>query len=122
MKYSYEYPKRVQSINGLRRGAIRLNDEHIAQTHNELMARLDDPRRTVTVQTTNRASATKVWAAAGSPERIFSHQPRFAALTMLGLLGSHEGGRFVIHRTHESRIYDRAGEVLVNIPEFQLSV
>lgn len=122
MKYTYEYPKRVQSINGLRRGALRLNDEHIAQTHSELMNRLDDPRRTVTVQATVDATTATVWAIAGSPERLFSHQPRFAALTTIEPGATSEGSRFVIHRMHDGRVYDRAGEVLVSIPQFQLSV
>lgn len=122
MDYSYENPQRVRSINGHRRGAFRLNDEHIAQTHSELMDRLDDPRRSVTVQTTVDATPELVWAVAGSPEQLLSHQPRFAALTELGLLSSDEGARFVIHRMHDGRVYDRVGEVLVNIPGYQLTV
>jgi len=122
MKYTYEYPTQIRSIHGRRRGIVLLNDEHIEQTHGELMMRLDDPRRTVTVQTTVGATTERVWAVAGSPARLFSHQPRFSALTMLGNFGESEGGRFVIHRTHEGRVYDRAGEILVNIPGFQLTV
>jgi hypothetical protein len=122
MKYSFDYPQTVRELNGRRRGSFMLNEEHIAQTHAELMSRLDDSRRTITVQTTVDATAERVWAVTGSPERLFSHQPRFAGLTSYGLLTGREGGHYVIHRVHDGKVYNRIGEILVDLAGFQLTV
>jgi hypothetical protein len=107
---------------GSHRGAFWLDEDHIAQTHSELLQRLDDPRRTITVQSSVEASPERAWAVTGSAERLFSHQPRYAALSRLRMPGSAEGSRYVIHRTHEGKLYNRVSEVLVDFPLAQLSV
>lgn len=123
MKYTYEYPRRVRAIHGRRRGELSVNEEHIGQTHDELLDRLDSPRGGVTVQATVEATRLRVWSVVGSPARLFSHQPRFAGLsTLAGPLGSTEGGRYVIHRAHEGVVFDRIGEVLLRIDGSQLAV
>jgi hypothetical protein len=123
MKYTYVYPERVSAIHGRGRGAFMLDEEHIAQTHGELLNRLDEPRGTVTVQATVDATLERVWSVTGSPARLYSHQPRFAGLTTLrGSFGASEGGRYVIHRAHEGRVFDRVGEVLLNMECSQLTV
>lgn len=123
MNYTYDYPQRVRAIHGRRRGAIALNEEHIAQTHGELVERLDHPRRTITVQAVVEATPQRVWAVTGSAARLFSHQPRFAGLSSLpGLFRGVEGSRFVIHRAHDGRVFDRIGEVMFCIENAQLTV
>lgn len=125
MQYTYEYPWRVKAIHGRRRGGFALNEEHIAQTHGELIDRLDGPRGTITVQATVDASCELVWSVTGSPTRLFSHQPRYAGLTSLATLPmplTTEGDRFVIHRAHDGHVFDRIGEVLVCLQHSQLSV
>lgn len=122
MKYRYEYPQRVRAIHGRDRGCFAIDEEHIGETHAELLSRLDEPRRTVTVQASVDASPERVWAITGSPARLFAHQPRFAGLTPVGLIASGEGSRYVVHRAHEGRVFDRVGEVLIEIPGYQLTV
>jgi hypothetical protein len=123
MNYTYRYPTKVQSINGRRFGHIDVAEEHLAQTHNELMNRLDVPEKTIAVQVEVNAPKEKVWeVAAGSVTRFFSHHPIFAGLTYLNSLGSQEGGRFVVHRTINGCIFDRIGEVLVNMELSQFTV
>lgn len=122
MLYTYEYPQCVRAIHGRRRGTFMLNSGHIAQTHDELVERLDEPGRTVCVQATVDANVARVWSVTGTPARLFSHQPRFAGLTQVGLLDDGEGGRYVIHRAHDGHVYDRVGEVIVNMQGYQLTV
>lgn len=123
MNYTYKYPTRVQSISGRRYGHISVQEEHLAQTHNELVSRLGAPEKTIAVQVEVEAPKTRVWElAAGSVSRFFSHHPVFAGLTMLNSLGSDEGGRFVLHRAINGCIFDRFGEVVVHMPESQFTV
>ena len=123
MNYTYKYPTKVQNINGRRYGHINIPEEHLAQTHNELMNRLDVPEKTIAVQVEINAPKDKVWdIAAGSVTGFFSHHPIFAGLTHLNSLGSDEGGRFIVHRAINGVIFDRIGEVLVNMPLSQFTV
>jgi hypothetical protein len=122
MKYAYRYPQRVEVDHGRRHGSVQFNDRHLEQTHVELLTRLDDPQRSITVETCVAVTPERVWDVAGSAETFFSHQPRFVGLTALGPLGTSEGGRFVIHRAHEGRLSNRIGEVLVDMSGFQLTV
>lgn len=123
MNYTYKYPTKVRSINGRRYGHIHIPEEHLNQTHNELLDRLDVPEKTIAVQVEINAPTEKVWEiAAGSVATFFSHHPIFAGLTHLNELGAQEGGRYVIHRTINSCIFDRIGEVLINIPGSQFTV
>ena len=48
--------------------------------------------------------------------------PVFAGLTRLNSLGSDEGGKFIVHRAINGCIFDRIGEVLVNMPLSQYTV
>jgi hypothetical protein len=123
MNYTYKYPAKVQNINGRRYGHINIPEDHLAQTHNELMNRLDVPEKTIAVQIEINAPKDKVWdIAAGSVTRFFSHHPIYAGLTHLNSLGSEEGGRFIVHRAINGVIFDRIGEVLVNMPLSQFTV
>jgi hypothetical protein len=122
MKYTFDYPQRARAISGRRGDTFMLNMDHLAQTHDELMDRIDDPNRTVMVQASVDATSERVWAVAGSPARLFSHQPRFAGLSSLDMSGILEGGRYVIHRVHEDVVFNRVGEVLIYMPGFQLTV
>ncbi|HVK40230.1 MAG TPA: SRPBCC family protein [Candidatus Kapabacteria bacterium] len=123
MKYTYEYPRRVRAIHGRSDGTFSVNEDHVAQTHGELLDHLDSPRGGVTVQATVDATPRRVWSVVGSPARLFSHQPRFAGLsTLAGYFGASEGGRYVIHRAHEGVVFDRFGEVLLCMEGSQLSV
>jgi hypothetical protein len=123
MNYTYKYPTKIQSINGRRFGHINIAEDYLAQTHNELMNRLDVPEKTIAVQVEVNAPKEKVWAtAASSVSKFFSHHPIFAGLTHLNSLKSDEGGRYVIHRAINGCIFDRIGEVLINIPNAQFTV
>lgn len=123
MNYTYRYPTKIQSINGRRYGHIDINEEFLNQTHNELLARLDVPEKTIAVQVEVDAPCEKVWEiAAESVDAFFSHHPILAGLSPLNSLGSQEGGRFIIHRVINGCIFDRLGEVLVHIPGSQMTV
>ncbi len=123
MQYTYKYPNKVQSVNGRRFGRISISEDHLTETHNELMNRLGSPDKTIAVQVEVEASRERVWeVAAGSVAGFFSHHPVFAGLTQLNSLESEEGGRYVIHRTINGCIFDRIGEVMVKIPRSQLTV
>jgi len=123
MNYTYKYPTKIQSINGRRYGHINIAEDYLAQTHNELMNRLDVPEKTIAVQVEVNAPKEKVWiTAASSVAKFFSHHPIFAGLTHLNSLKSDEGGRYVIHRAINGCIFDRIGEVLVNMPNSQFTV
>ena len=123
MNYTYKYPSKIQSINGRRFGHINIAEDHLNQTHNELLSRLDVPEKTIAVQVEVNAPKEKVWeTAAGTVTRFYSHHPIFAGLTHLNSLGSEEGGRFVVHRAINGVIFDRIGEVLINIPNSQFTV
>jgi hypothetical protein len=123
MNYTYKYPSKVQSINGRRFGHIDIPEDHLAQTHNELMNRLGVPEKTIAVQVEINAPREKVWEiAAGTAAKFFSHHPIFAGLTYLNSLGSDEGGRFIVHRAINGVIFDRLGEVLINMPGSQFTV
>ena len=123
MNYTYRYPTKIQSINGRRYGHIDINEEFLNQTHNELLARLDVPEKTIAVQVEVDAPCEKVWeVAAESVDAFFSHHPILAGLSPLNSLGSQEGGRFIIHRVINGCIFDRLGEVLVHIPGSQMTV
>lgn len=123
MNYTYRYPTKVQTINGRRYGHIHIAEEHLNQTHNELLDRLDVPEKTIAVQVEVNAPKHLVWEmAASSVTAFFAHHPIFAGLTHLNALKSDEGGRFVIHRTINGCIFDRIGEVLINIPYSQFTV
>src|SRR5262245_41304798 len=94
MNYTYRYPEKVQSINGRRFGRINVAEDHLAQTHDELLSRLDVPEKTIAVQVEINAPKTKVWeVAARNTAAFYSHHPIFAGLTYLNSLGSEEGGR-----------------------------
>lgn len=123
MQYTYKYPSKVRSINGRQFGQINLNEDHLTETHNELMNRLGAPDKTIAVQVEVEASRDRVWdVAAESIAKFFSHHPVFAGLTPINLLDSEEGGRYVLHRAINGAIFDRIGEVLVRIPMSQLTV
>jgi hypothetical protein len=123
MQYTYKYPNRLQSISGRRYGRISVAEDHLAQTHEELMSRLGAPDKTIAVQVEVNAPKEKVWeVAAGSISKFFSHHPVFAGLTQLNSLGSDEGGRFIVHRAINGCIFDRIGEVLVSMPLSQYTV
>lgn len=123
MNYTYRYPSKLQTINGRRFGRINIAEEYLNQTHNELLARLDVPEKTIAVQVEINAPKEAVWEIASeSVAKFFSHHPIFAGLTHLNALGSQEGGRFVVHRAINGCIFDRIGEVLVNIPYSQFTV
>jgi hypothetical protein len=123
MEYTYKYPSKVQSINGRRFGHINISEDHLTDTHNELMNRLGSPNKTIAVQVEVDAPRETVWqVAAGSVAKFFSHHPVFAGLTQLNSLESEEGGRYVIHRAINGCIFDRIGEVLVNIAKSQFTV
>ena len=123
MQYTYKYPSRVQSISGRRYGHISIPEDYLAQTHEEMMNRLGAPDKTIAVQVEIEAPKEKVWEiAASSVSRFFSHHPVFAGLTQLNSLQSEEGGRFIIHRAINGVIFDRIGEVLVNMPLSQFTV
>ena len=123
MNYTYKYPTKIQSINGRRFGHINIAEEFLSQTHNELMSRLDVPEKTIAVQVEVNAPKERVWeVAAGSVTRFYSHHPIFAGLTHLSILKSDEGGRFIVHRAINGCIFDRVGEVLINIPNAQFTV
>lgn len=123
MNYTYKYPSKIQNINGRRFGHINISEEYLTQTHNELLSRLDVPEKTIAVQVEVNAPKEKVWdASVGSVTKFFSHHPIFAGLTHLNSFKSEEGGRFVIHRAINGCIFDRIGEVLVNIPNSQFTV
>lgn len=123
MDCTYEYPEAVQAARGERFGHLGFAEEHLEQTHTELMNRLDDPRRSISVHIEVDASRQIVWqVAAGSAGRFFSHQPSFCGMTVLGESGSHEGSRFVVHHSFSGIVYDRIGEVLVNLPLSQFTV
>jgi hypothetical protein len=123
MNYTYKYPTKIQSINGRRFGHINIAEEFLTQTHNELMSRLDVPEKTIAVQVEVNAPKERVWeVAAGSVTRFYSHHPIFAGLTHLNFLKSEEGGRFIVHRAINGCIFDRVGEVLINIPNAQFTV
>lgn len=123
MNYTYRYPSKVQSINGRRFGRINVTEDHLTETHNELMNRLGSPEKTIAVQVEIDAPTDKVWkVAAGSVTKFYAHHPVFAGLTQLNTLGSDEGGRFVVHRAINGCIFDRIGEVLISIPESQFTV
>ena len=123
MNYTYRYPTKIQSINGRRHGHIALNEEFLNQTHNELLARLDVPEKTIAVQVEVNSPSDRVWEiAASTVEKFFSHHPILAGLSPLNSLGSEEGGRFIIHRVINGCIFDRLGEVLVHIPGSQMTV
>ncbi|HVK38102.1 MAG TPA: hypothetical protein VNA88_06200 [Candidatus Kapabacteria bacterium] len=123
MQYTYKYPNRLQSISGRRYGRISVAEDHLSQTHEELMSRLGAPDKTIAVQVEVNATKEKVWEiAAGSISRFFSHHPVFAGLTQLNSLGSDEGGRFIVHRAINGCIFDRIGEILVSMPLSQYTV
>ncbi len=123
MNYTYKYPTKIQSINGRRFGHINIAEEYLNQTHNELLSRLDVPEKTIAVQVEVDANTEQVWEiAASSVSKFFSHHPIFAGLSHLNSFGSEEGGRFVIHRAINGCIFDRMGEVLVNIPGSHFTV
>ncbi|MBS1912201.1 MAG: hypothetical protein JST22_09460 [Bacteroidetes bacterium] len=123
MNYTYRYPARVQHINGRRYGHVHISEADLNQTHTELLDRLDVPEKTIAVQVEVNAPKEKVWEiAASSVAKFFSHHPIFAGLTYLGPLMSGEGGRYVIHRTINGCIFDRMGEVLINMPYSQFTV
>jgi hypothetical protein len=122
MNYTYKYPDRVQVISGRRCGHISISEEHLAQTHEELMNRIDDPDKMIAVRVEINADPQTVWnVAARTVRQFFSHHPRFAGLTYINSLGSDEGGRYVVHHTVHGGIIDRTGEVLINIPWRQLT-
>ncbi len=123
MNYTYKYPSKIQSINGRRYGHINIAEDYLSQTHDELLSRLDVPEKTIAVQVEVNAPKEKVWeSSAGSVTRFFSQHPIFAGLTHLNSFKSEEGGRFIIHRAINGCIFDRIGEVLVNIPNSQFTV
>lgn len=123
MNYTYKYPSKVQDISGRRYGHITINDEHMSQTLNELMSRLGMPEKTIAVQVEVNASRERIWEiAASSVAQFFSHHPVFAGLSYLNSLGSEEGGRYIIHRAINGCIFDRVGEVMVNMPLSQFTV
>lgn len=123
MQYTYKYPNRLQSLSGRRFGRVTIAEDFLAQTHEELMSRLGAPDKTIAVQVEVNATKEKVWEiAAGSISKFFSHHPVFAGLTGLNSLGSEEGGRFIVHRAINGCIFDRIGEILVNMPLSQYTV
>lgn len=123
MQYTYKYPNRLQGISGRRYGRITVAEDFLAQTHEELMSRLGAPDKTIAVQVEVNATKEKVWdTAVGSISKFFSHHPVFAGLTRLNSLGSDEGGKFIVHRAINGCIFDRIGEVLVNMPLSQYTV
>jgi hypothetical protein len=110
-------------MSGRRYGHISISEEHLAQTHQELMNRIDDPTKTIAVRVEIDAPLETVWGvAAESVSRFFSHHPNYAGFTYINLLGSDEGGRYVIHRASNSGVIDRTGEILVQLPLSQLTV
>ncbi len=123
MNYTYKYPNEVRDINGRSFGHVTINEEFLSQTHNELINRLGAPDKTIAVQIEVNAPKEKVWeVAAGSVTNFYSHQPIFAGLTHINSLGSDEGGRFIIHRVINGVIFDRIGEVMMNMPLSQFTV
>lgn len=123
MEYTYKYPSKVQDINGRRYGQISVNEEHMTQTLNELMNRLDIPEKTIAVQVEINASREKIWEiAGGTVAKFFTHHPIFAGLSYLNSFGSDEGGRFIIHRVMNGVVFDRIGEVMVNMPLAEFTV
>jgi len=123
MNYTYRYPTRIQNLSGRRYGHIDIPEDYLGQTHTELLNRLDVPEKTIAVQIEVDAPRERVWElAASTVETFFSHHPINAGISDLNILGSHEGGRFVVHRSANGAIFDRIGEVLVNMPAVQMTV
>jgi hypothetical protein len=123
MEYVYRYPYKVQSLSGRRSGRITINEAHLTQLHEELINRLDTPAHTIAVRAEIDASPARIWqVAAASVGAFFSHHPGFAGLTHINSLGSEEGGRYIIHRAGRRGVVDRMGEVLMHLPEAQMTV
>jgi hypothetical protein len=122
MKYRYEQPERVREISGHRFGRIDVAESQLEQTHDELLNRLGVPHKTIAVHVEIEASRETVWqVAAGSVSCFFSHQPSYCGVTALNALGSEEGGRYIVYRMIVGAIFERVGEVLVNMPLSQFT-
>ncbi len=122
MLYTYAYPG---SARGDPRSYERIfvHEDHLDQTHCELIDRLDTPGNTIGISTELDAPPEVVWhEAAGSVGVFFSHLPAYRCLVHLNSLGSQEGGRYVVIREDRGRRLDRIGEVLVHLPGSQLTV
>lgn len=120
MLYTYTYPG---SSKSQRYERIYVQEDHLDQTHTELMHRLDSPTNTLAITTEIAAPLDVVWQeAAGSVGVFFSHQPGYRFLVHLNMLGTGEGGRYVVIREEDGRRIDRIGEVLVNLNRSQLTV
>jgi hypothetical protein len=123
MLYTYRYPGSPGTEQKARYEQLYIQEDYLDHTHTELMNRLDDPSNTLGVSTEIDAPLDVVWEeAAGSAGVFFSHHPGYLCLIHLNSLGSQEGGRYVVVREHNGGTLDRIGEVLVNMPESQLTV
>ena len=122
MLYTYTYPKSARSEKqSFER--IYVQEDWLDQTHTELINRLDSPGNTVGISTEIDAPFDVVWQeAAGSVGVFFSHMPDYRCLVHLNSLGTDEGGRYVVIRESGEHRLDRIGEVLIHLPNSQLTV
>jgi hypothetical protein len=123
MNYTYRYPGSIQMRLGRRYGQVEVAEEYLAETHDLLMDRIDHPMKTLSISLEIEATAERIWqVATGSIHSFYGYQPGVAGVVDLNALGAQEGGRHVVYRTKDGKFSARIGEVLVNLPNFQMVV